>query len=70
MVTRGQLLAFGMSPRAITYRLQRGRLHPVFPGVYRVGTPDVSRLGLWMAAVLSAARTPSSAMRTPLRCTA
>ena len=51
-VTRQQLLQLGMSARSINYRLKRGRLHVVFPGVYRVGTPEVTQLGLWMAAVL------------------
>src|SRR3712207_3528907 len=52
MVTRSELLAMGFSHDAIRHRLRRRRLHVVFPGVYKVGTPEVTQLGLWMAAVL------------------
>jgi very-short-patch-repair endonuclease len=53
VVTREQLLDLGFSPQAITHRLSRGRLHPVWRGVYAVGRPELARHGLWMAAVLS-----------------
>jgi very-short-patch-repair endonuclease len=53
VVTRKQLLALGMSPKAIRHRLDSGRLHRLTPGVYAVGRPKVSRFGLWMAAVLT-----------------
>jgi very-short-patch-repair endonuclease len=53
VVARWQLVAMGMTPRAINYRIERGRLHPVFKGVYAVGRPQVTRLGRWMAAVLA-----------------
>jgi very-short-patch-repair endonuclease len=53
VVARWQLVAMGMTPRAIKYRIERGRLHPVFKGVYAVGRPQVTRLGRWMAAVLA-----------------
>jgi very-short-patch-repair endonuclease len=53
VVARWQLIAMGMTPRAIEYRIGRGRLHPVFTGVYAVGRPQVTRLGWWMAAVLT-----------------
>jgi predicted transcriptional regulator of viral defense system len=53
VVTRGQLLALGLSPQGIKHRIRRGRLHPLWRGVYAVGTPHVRQLGLWMAAVLS-----------------
>ncbi len=53
-VTRGQLLALGFEGDAVTHRLERGRLHPTaWRGVYAVGRPQLSRLGLWMAAILS-----------------
>jgi Protein of unknown function (DUF559) len=52
MVTRKQLFALGLDKDGVDYRVARGRLHIVFPGVYKVGTPDVSQLGLWMAAIL------------------
>ena len=56
VVTRGQLLALGYSPEAIKHRIARGRLHPIWAGVYAVGRPDVTREGMWMAAVLAAGR--------------
>lgn len=52
-VTRVQLLGIGMSADAIDHRLTAGRLHPLWPGVYAVGRPSVSRLGRWMGAVLA-----------------
>jgi very-short-patch-repair endonuclease len=52
VISRRQLLAIGFSPRAIEHRLARGRLHPVLVGIYSVGSPGLSRLGRWMAAVL------------------
>jgi very-short-patch-repair endonuclease len=53
VVTRGQLLDAGLSPRAIHHRLSKGRLHPVWRGVYAVGRPQLSKRGHWMAAILS-----------------
>lgn len=53
VVSRGQLVALGLSRRAIQHRVARGRLHPVRRAVYAVGRPELSRYGLWMAAVLS-----------------
>jgi very-short-patch-repair endonuclease len=48
-----QLLELGYTVSAIKHRVARGRLHPVRPGVYAVGRPDVTREGEWMAAVLT-----------------
>lgn len=53
VVTRQQLIELGLSPRAIDHRYSKGRLHPVWRGVYAVGRPQLSRRGVWMAAVLS-----------------
>jgi very-short-patch-repair endonuclease len=53
VVSRRQLIALGLSPAAIKHRVQRGRLHPVYRGVYAVGRPYVDRNGRWMAAVLA-----------------
>ena len=53
VVSRAQLLALGMSPEAIRHRLANGRLHKLWPGVYAVGRPEVTREGWWMAAVLA-----------------
>jgi very-short-patch-repair endonuclease len=43
----------GWSDGAIKNRIRRGRLHPLYAGVYRVGHGLVQREGRWMAAVLA-----------------
>ena len=53
VVTKEQLLDLGLNADAITYRLARGRLHPIHRAVYAVGRPDLTRLGRWSAAVLA-----------------
>lgn len=53
VATRAQLIELGYGHEAIRHRLRRGRLHAVRRGVYAVGRPELSRLGWWMAAVLS-----------------
>ncbi|HEX5929067.1 MAG TPA: DUF559 domain-containing protein [Solirubrobacterales bacterium] len=53
VVTRAQLLGVGFTREAIQHRIERGRLHPLWRGVYAVGRPEVTKLGRWMAAVLS-----------------
>lgn len=53
VVTRAQLRALGLTDKAIRHRVDRGRLHPVWPLVYAVGRPDLTREGRWMAAVLT-----------------
>jgi len=52
-VTRVQLLAAGLGPKAIDYRLKVGRLHATYPGVYTLGYPPANPLELAMAAVLA-----------------
>jgi very-short-patch-repair endonuclease len=47
------LLALGFTNEAIDHRLERGRLHPVWRGVYALGRPELTRVGGWMAAVLA-----------------
>ena len=52
VVTYAQLRALGYSKDAIAHRVASGRLFRLWPGVYAVGRPDVSRRGMWMAATL------------------
>jgi very-short-patch-repair endonuclease len=52
-VTRKQLLALGMPAETIRARLETGRLHQLWAGVYAVGRPDVDRLGRLKAATLA-----------------
>jgi hypothetical protein len=53
VIARRQLLAVGLKPPAIDYRVQHGRLHVVHRGVYSVGHSLLSRDGRWMAAVFA-----------------
>lgn len=53
VVARSQLLDLGLSARSIEHRLAKGRLHPLWRGIYVVGRPEVSQRARWMAAVLS-----------------
>lgn len=53
VISRGQLLAFGIDSHGIQRRLDRGRLHRVWRGVYAVGRPELTMSGRWMAAVLA-----------------
>jgi hypothetical protein len=52
-ITREQLLAIGLGPQAIKYRVAHGELHPVFKGVYAVGRPAKLPLERAAAAVLA-----------------
>jgi very-short-patch-repair endonuclease len=52
-LTRSQLLDRGLSADAIKHRVRKGRLHPVFRGVYAVGRRQLTSHGRWMAAVMS-----------------
>jgi len=53
VVSRAQLLKFGMSARAIEGRVERRALHRIHSGVYKVGYRRINRKGRWMAAVLA-----------------
>jgi hypothetical protein len=48
-----QLVALGMTRRAVAKRADAGRLHRVFRGVYAVGHVRLTKYGRWMAAVLA-----------------
>ena len=52
VIGRRQLLDLGFNSRSIEHRIRRGRLHPIWPGVYAVGRRAVTFEGRWMAAVL------------------
>jgi very-short-patch-repair endonuclease len=54
VVSRPQLVALGMGPDAVDWRLKRKRLHRVHRGVYAVGHLALTRYGQFMAAVLAA----------------
>jgi hypothetical protein len=53
MIHRAQLLAIGLSSKAIDRRVAAGRLHPMYRGVYALGHRVVTLKGRWMAAVLA-----------------
>jgi hypothetical protein len=52
-VTRQQLLALGLGPSAIKYRVRHGKLFPSYPGVYGVGRPAQTPHERASAAVLA-----------------
>lgn len=53
VLTRGDLIGLGFSPKAIRHRLATGRLRRLDRGVYAVGLPLATPEQRWMAAVLS-----------------
>jgi hypothetical protein len=53
VVSRRQLLERGVGAQGVKHRVAKGRLHPVYRGVYAVGRAQVTQRGLWMAAVLA-----------------
>jgi very-short-patch-repair endonuclease len=53
VITREQLRALGFSAAAIRHRVDEGRLHRRWRGVYAVGRPELTREGIWMAAALT-----------------
>jgi very-short-patch-repair endonuclease len=53
VISVAQLLAAGLSHRAIQVRIQAGRLHRIHRGVYAVGHRNLTPQGWWMAAVLA-----------------
>lgn len=53
-IARRQLLRHGFSRGRIRHWLRRGRLHPLYPGVYAWGRPDLPVEGQLIAALLFA----------------
>ncbi len=53
VVATRQLVALGLTRRAVSHRADAGRLHVLHRGVYAVGHAEISHLGRWMAAVLA-----------------
>jgi very-short-patch-repair endonuclease len=53
VVSRRELLAAGLTPSAIAERLENGRLHRRYRGVYPIGRPDLGPLGERRAVVLA-----------------
>ena len=53
VVSHRQLVAAGIHPRTIALRIELGRLHPIFRGVYAVGRADLGPEGRWVAGVLA-----------------
>jgi very-short-patch-repair endonuclease len=60
VITHTQLRALGFTAEAVRHRRRSGRLFALWPGVYAVGRPHVTRLGLWRAATLACG--PQSAL--------
>ena len=60
VVTHAQLVELGFTHEAIRHRIRVGRLFVLWPGVYAVGRPNVTRLGRWKAATLACG--PESAL--------
>lgn len=53
VVAHEQLEGLGLTRAAIRHRLERGRLHELWPRVYAVGRREVSQKGRWFGAVLA-----------------
>jgi hypothetical protein len=53
LVTRSQLLDAGLSRGGIEHRLRNGRIYRVYPAVFALGRPELTREGVWLAAVLA-----------------
>jgi very-short-patch-repair endonuclease len=53
ILSRAQLLTLGYNDQAIRHRVASGRLFPIWPGIYAVGSPHMSWLRTVMGAVLA-----------------
>jgi very-short-patch-repair endonuclease len=56
VVTRERLFAVGFTIDEIRHLMRTGHLHRVWPGVYAVGRPGLTREGRWLAGVLACGR--------------
>src|SRR4051812_17858946 len=64
VVSREQLLAAGFTDRAIKHGVASARLYPMWPGVYSIGTPHLSRREIVMAAVIACGEDAASSHGT------
>lgn len=55
VLTHAQLVALGLTSEAIKHRIARGKLHPVYRGVFALGRPQLDRSGQQKAALLACA---------------
>jgi Transcriptional regulator, AbiEi antitoxin/Protein of unknown function (DUF559) len=53
VVSRNQLMVLGLDADQISYRLEIGRLHRLYRGVYAVGHVRLTQRGRWLAAVVA-----------------
>jgi len=53
LVSRRQLVAIGLSSKAVTRRVEKGRLHRIHLGIYAVGHLERTSEARWMAAVMA-----------------
>ena len=59
LVSTQQLLGLGLTRQQILGRVRAGRMHRIHRGVYAVGTPNLTREGWYLAAVLATGGTLS-----------
>jgi very-short-patch-repair endonuclease len=57
VISRRGLLRIGVHPEQVKRLIRAGFLHPIHAGVYAVGHTNLSREGVWMAAVLAGGQT-------------
>ncbi|TFG71709.1 MAG: DUF559 domain-containing protein [Solirubrobacterales bacterium] len=67
LVLTRQLHQLGLAPSTISRRVERGRLHPLYRGVYLVGRRTTTAEGAMLAAVLAIGPQAALAHRSSLR---